>query len=90
MKKHEKLKKLAAIVDKENTNHTKIVDGAGNTLYPENEIANAICDDGTWSGKMADEQADGVKIDVAALKNKFVDLHTTLDNQAKSAEADDK
>ena len=46
---------------------------------PEQDIAKSnFVTTGTWSGKMAEEQAEATKQNIAALKNKFIALHDTL------------
>lgn len=88
MEKHEKLKKMRDFVASENK-RLEFTDG-GHVLTPEQDIAKAICDDGTWSGKMAEEQAEATKQNIVALKNKFIALHDTLSSQTSTAEAEAK
>jgi hypothetical protein len=88
MEKHEKLKKMRDYVAAENKD-LKFTDG-GHTLSPEQDIAKAICDEETWSGQMAEEQAEAARQNIGALKNKFIALYDALNSQASAAEGDTK
>lgn len=85
MEKKEKLKRMCDYVAGENK-RLKFTEG-DQTLYPERDIAQEICAEGTWTGKAAEEHASAAKDDIAALKNKFVALHDTLKQQTSAAEA---
>ena len=84
MEKKETLERMRDYVAGENR-RLKFTEG-GQTLCPEQGIAQAICAEGTWTGKAAEEHAAAAKDNIAALKNKFVGLHDTLTQQASAAE----